>query len=130
MYGSQISRMMDTSDAKRGMLSLPDGMSCVKHPFPRRCLLGRKAGLLTRTSCIPQRLPASPCGETVAHCCVTPCLQWRDRAGFAPASLFTLPAWAENLTAYDMKLAFWINDRYVQYSPKGATCKTVFEKKA
>src|SRR6185295_12816205 len=55
-----------------------------------------KAGLLTDRSSQTGGLPIS--GETVAITCRSArCSQWRDRAGFTPASLFTLPRKEENL---------------------------------
>src|SRR6185295_12125714 len=55
-----------------------------------------KAGLLTDRSSQTGGLPISE--ETVAKTCRSArCSQWRDRAGFTPASLFTRPRKDENL---------------------------------
>src|SRR5262245_8102688 len=57
--------------------------------------LAPKVGLLTCRSSRPAAFPSSKDSGIPDHradaCRRAPCSQWRDRAGFSPASLFTRP---------------------------------------
>jgi len=83
-----LRRWLEVMSRKRGCGEMPR----TRHlRFPsKRGATDSKAGLLTCRSS-RYRLPSHPSWNSGIGCRTALCLQWRDRAGFSPASLFTHP---------------------------------------